>query len=228
MEKHQIPKTGEIIYQDKDILSFSLDSVLLDEFASKKGILGDIGSGTGFFSLRGANNPRVKEVHAFEILRKAQNCLEKSIEANGLEGKIVLHKGDIKEQKIPSHFFDTLITNPPFYLESLKGEKEGVNQGKHLEFMEDWFSPIGKWLKPFGKLYIVFPVDHLAQLFVILQKNHLEPKRIRFVHKKQKAPAFRVLLECVRLGKPYLKIEDPLFLYDEKGEYTWEVKNLYE
>ena len=34
-------------------------------------------------------------------------------------------------------------------------------------------------------------------------------------------------IECVLNGKSGLKMEQPLFVYDDKGEYTEEVSNMF-
>ena len=70
--------------------------------------------------------------------------------------------------------------------------------------------------------------ERLADIVENLRKYKLEPKIIQFVHpNKNKAPN-EVLIKAVKYGKKFLKIEKPLFIYDEKGEYTNEILEIYE
>ena len=68
----------------------------------------------------------------------------------------------------------------------------------------------------------------LVEIIELMKKYRVEPKRIRFVHPFSDKDANMVLIEGVRGGKPMVKIEPPLVIYKEVGEYTDEVKNLYQ
>ena len=55
----------------------------------------------------------------------------------------------------------------------------------------------------------------------------MEPKRMRLVYPFTDKEANMVLIEAVKDGKPFLKVEKPLVVYKSAGEYTEEVKALY-
>ena len=53
------------------------------------------------------------------------------------------------------------------------------------------------------------------------------PKQIQLIHPRSgKAPNL-VLVEFMKDGRPELKIEDPLYVYGEDGNYTDEIKAIY-
>ena len=60
-----------------------------------------------------------------------------------------------------------------------------------------------------------------------MRLKKVEHKRIRFVHPSfGKAPNL-VLVEGVKGGKPFLKVDDPIYVYDEDGNYTCTIMDIY-
>ena len=54
----------------------------------------------------------------------------------------------------------------------------------------------------------------------IMRKYSIEPKRVRFVYPKFGKDANMLLIEGIKNGRSGLKIESPLYVYDDNGEYT--------
>ena len=82
-------------------------------------------------------------------------------------------------------------------------------------------------LKARGRFWMIFHPERLLEVIDTLRRNRLEPKRTRFVHNDPNAGSKIVLIEAVKDGRPGLKVENPLFIYDEKGAYTAEVNEMY-
>ena len=55
----------------------------------------------------------------------------------------------------------------------------------------------------------------------------MEPKIIKFVYPNVNKEANLVLIKAVKNAKQFLKIEKPLYIYDEKGNYTKEILKIY-
>ena len=70
--------------------------------------------------------------------------------------------------------------------------------------------------------------QRLVEIFELMRKYGMEPKRMRLVHPFIDKPANMVLVEGVRGGRPQLTVENPLIIYTEKGVYSKEVIDLYE
>lgn len=227
MKRDYIPVTKQVIYQDHSILSYSIDTVLLDYFSKKKGNLADIGCGTGYLSLKAALDPKVEMVHAFDIQERAIELLKLSAKENGLDDKIEFHLGDVQTMEFSKASLDTIITNPPFFVSSLRGARDGVNQAKHIKSIEAWFKAIGPWLKFHGDLYTILDTAKLEGVLHSLSQVRLEPKSLRFVHKKGDKEAMRVLVWAKRGGKAQIRVEPPLILFKEDNSYTEEVGRLY-
>ena len=74
---------------------------------------------------------------------------------------------------------------------------------------------------------MVHKVERMADIFVLLRKYKLEPKRMRLVYSNANEPATLVLIEGVKGGKPFLKMESPIYVYEDDKEYTEQIKEIY-
>ena len=74
---------------------------------------------------------------------------------------------------------------------------------------------------------MVHRAERLADIFYEMRKNRIEPKRIRFVYSNMHSDCKLVLIEAVKNGKSFLKIEKPLYVYNEEGKYTDEILEIY-
>ena len=60
-----------------------------------------------------------------------------------------------------------------------------------------------------------------------MREYGIEPKRIRLVHKKAGAEPSLVLVDGAYKGGRELRIMPPLYIYNENGEETEELKRIY-
>ena len=82
-------------------------------------------------------------------------------------------------------------------------------------------------LKDKGTLYMVHRAERLVDILSTMRKYKMEPKRIRFVYSNKNSESKLVLIEAIKNAKPFLKIEEPLYIYSENGEYTQEILKIY-
>ena len=74
---------------------------------------------------------------------------------------------------------------------------------------------------------MVHRAERLVDIMCLLRKHKLEPKNVRFVHSKQGEKPNLILVRAVKNAKPFLKIDTPLIIYKDNGEYTDEVLEIY-
>ena len=74
---------------------------------------------------------------------------------------------------------------------------------------------------------MVYHPSRLLELLDTLKRKNLEPKRLRFVHSHISSEAKMILLEATKGGKSGVKVDKPLFIYNEDGSYTDEVMEIY-
>lgn len=205
------------IYQNTDWFSFTLDSVLLANFVklnlSHKKIL-DIGTGTGAIPLILSTKTN-RVIDAIEVQENVAHLFKKSIEYNHLESQIHLIIGDVLDYaKKFNHYYDVLISNPPYYNQLKKSmTKEKLIARHEVRLcLEDLLKVSNRLLKDGGKLFLVYNSTRFLELVDQLRKYQLTPKKIQFVHQHLEKEASMVLVECIKKGKEGLQIEEPIII----------------
>lgn len=223
------------IIQKTDGFCFGMDAVLLSGFTFvKEGeqVL-DLGTGTGIIPLLLSAKTRGKHFSALEIQEEIADMAARSVSLNHLEEKIKIVKGDIKEASriFGAASFDVVTTNPPYMNDShgLKNPAEikAVSRHEVLCTLEDVVREGVKVLKPGGRMYMVHRPHRLIEILETMTKYRLEPKRMKFVHPFWNKEANMVLIESVRGGGAFLKLEAPIVVYKEPGIYTEEIYDIY-
>ena len=74
----------------------------------------------------------------------------------------------------------------------------------------------------------MFHARRASVLLSALVSCGLSPKRLRWVHPSPERPAGLFLLEALKGGGEGLTVEPPLFVRDERGDYTPELLRAYE
>ena len=69
--------------------------------------------------------------------------------------------------------------------------------------------------------------ERLADIIELMRKYKIEPKKIRMVHSTINKEASLVLIKAIKNAKAFLKIDKPLIIYNENGEYTDEIYKIY-
>ena len=67
----------------------------------------------------------------------------------------------------------------------------------------------------------------LMEIMTVMKQYNLEAKRLRMVHPYVDKDANMVLIEASRGGGSFMKVEKPLIVYNEDGQYTAEVRDIY-
>ena len=231
-----LQRNGYRIIQDPDRFCFGIDAVLLSDFAKAK--MGDkvidLGTGTGIIPiLMEARYPEANQYIGLEIQKESAEMATRSVALNGLEKKITIVNGDIKEitSLFPKASFEVVTSNPPYMIDhhGLQNEDSEMAIARHEIkcSLEDVVVAAKNMLKPRGRFYMVHRPFRLAEIFYCMKNNGLEPKRMRLVHPYVDKEPNMVLIEAVRGGKPRLTIEKPLVVYEKSGVYTKEIYEIY-
>lgn len=226
------------IIQKKTGFCFGMDAVLLSKFAKcskNNSVVYDLGAGTGIISiLMAAKQPKIKKIYAVEIQKQMAEMASRSIKMNGLEEKIEVINEDLKKlsSKEYTKVADTVVTNPPYKkMETgLKNEEEQklISRHEYKCNLEDVIKCASRLLKDNGLFYMVHRPERLVDICVLMRENKIEPKEIRFVSSKQAEDAKLILIKGTKCGKPFLKIKNTLIIYDENGNYTDEIYEIYD
>ena len=71
---------------------------------------------------------------------------------------------------------------------------------------------------------MVHRADRMCDVIVTMRKYRIEPKRLRVVYPSAESAASLILIEGAENGKPQMKVEPPLLMYDEEGNYLQSLK----
>ena len=82
-------------------------------------------------------------------------------------------------------------------------------------------------LKHGGTFAMVHRPDRLVDILEKMRKEKIEPKEITFVYPKINKEPNLILIKGVKNGKAFFKINKPLYVYDEDGNYTDEILKIY-
>lgn len=223
------------IIQSPSVFSFSLDAVLLADFAAvprvKSGKIVDLCSGNGAvaFLLTGkTQNP----ILGVEIQEQLVDMARRTVQLNGLEEKVSFLHADINDvtEHIRPDTVDVITCNPPYfrnYEASTKNELDTFTIARHEIYLtlEQLMEQTSKLLKMNGKAYFVHRPDRLLEILDVMRANRLAPKKLRFIYPKANKEANMILLEAIKDGKEEgFRVLPPLFIYEETGAYTPEVQ----
>ena len=230
-----LQRNGLKIIQRTDGFCFGMDAVLLSGFAAvKPGERAlDLGTGTGIIPLLLSAKTKGEHFTGLEIQTEIMKMAQRSVALNGLEKKIEIIQGDIKEASriLGAASFDVVTSNPPYMNDAhgLKnpGDVKAISRHEVLCTLEDVIREGTRALKPGGRFYMVHRPHRLAEIITVMKQYKLEPKRMKFVHPFVDKDANMVLIEAVWGGGAWLKLEPPVIVYKEPGVYTDEIYEIY-
>ena len=230
-----LQRNGLKIIQKTDGFCFGMDAVLLSGFAYvKRGekVL-DMGTGTGIIPLLLSAKTEGEHFTALEIQEEIAKMASRSVAMNHLEEKIEIVNGDIKEASriFGAASFDVVTTNPPYMNDAhgLKNptEVKAISRHEVLCTLDDVVREGAKVLKSGGRMYMVHRPHRLIEIITAMKQYKMEPKRMCMVHPFKDKEANMVLIEAVKGGGSWLKMEAPIIVYKEPGIYTDEIYDIY-
>jgi len=226
---------GLEIIQNKSKFRFGTDAVLLTDYARVKpgARCIDLGTGTGIISLLLSAKTKAKEIIGLDLQDDLCEMAKRSVTYNNLLERIKIICGDIKkvDELFDKESFENVITNPPYMKNGsgFQSEDESIAMSRH-EIMcgiEDVAKAAEYLLKDKGMLTMVHRPNRLVDVLSVLREHAIEPKTIRFVHPYSgKAPNL-FLINAQKNTQPFLKVEDPLVMRRDDGEYTDEILKIY-
>lgn len=226
---------GYHIIQNPNNFCFGMDAVLLSDFVTgcKKGKAIDLGTGTGVIPLLMEGRGKCTHYTGLEIQEYSADMATRSVAYNNLQDRIDIVQGDIKE--VPNLFkaasFDVVTSNPPYINQShgLENELEPKNIARHeiLVSLEQVIQAASYLLREGGSFAMVHKPFRLAEIIRLLSKYRLEPKRMCMVQPYCGKEPNMVLIESFKGGKPMLKVEPTLVVYNDDGTYTEDLLERY-
>ena len=226
---------GLKLIQKQQGFRFGVDAVLLSHFAnikSKHRVI-DLCTGTGIVPFLAYGKYAPKEVIGLEIQEDMVEMANRSSALNDITDVVKFVHGDLKDKALLDSLgkFDVLTVNPPYKLNNAgivnPNDKLAIARHEVMCTLEDVIIAARRLLKDNGRMFIVHRPERLADIFVLMRKHKIEPKRVRMVQPNTKKAPNIVLVEGQRDGGAFLKWEETLYVYDDNGNYSEEIDRIY-
>ncbi len=226
---------GLRLIQKKDGFRFGVDAVLLADLAKDARAADALESctGSGIIPILLSHKSRISRICGIEIQQEIAETACRSVIMNGLEDRIFIENGDLKNAAAVygKRSFDLITCNPPYMPADcgIKNELDTKIIARHeiMCSLEDVLLAAAQLLKQQGHLMLVHKPSRLVDILAGMRKYDIEPKRIRFIHKKIGSEPSLLLADGAYKGGVELKILPPLYLYNEDGSETEELRRIY-
>lgn len=165
------------IYQNRCAMKVGTDGVLLGVLAPiiNSGKILDIGTGTGLVAIMMAQRcPNATEIFGIEIDKDA--AIQAQENANKTEWPIRIINKSIQEfSSYCDEKFNLIVSNPPYFIDSLKAPKKNRNIARHTDELsfQDLVISVHKLLAVTGKFTVIIPYSSEDNFINIANKENL-------------------------------------------------------
>ncbi|HIQ93836.1 TPA: methyltransferase [Candidatus Ventrenecus stercoripullorum] len=214
------------VYQFQDGFKFSLDSILLAEFAeirkNDEHII-DLCTGNGVIPILLAHKYQ-KIVTGVEIQAEIAQLARESVAYNSMDSMVTILEKDVLELKnyFPGNNFDVVLSNPPYFkYHHTKfvndNEMKGIARHELKISLEQLVEMASYLLKSKGRFYLVHIPERLEEICVYAHKYGFSVKQIQFVSSKDGEAPIIVLVCLVKDGKFGCKVRPTLSIENRES-----------
>ena len=185
------------VYHDLCAMKVGTDGVLLGAWADckqAKTIL-DIGTGSGLIALMLAQRSEAR-IYAVDIDENACKQAKINFAASPFSNRLTIEKATFQQWNTPLKF-DLLVSNPPYFSDSLKSPDNERNFARHNDslFFADLIEKSFSLMNPGGKLDVIIPFAGFEAFQSLALENQLFLCRKTLVSSLPHKSPKRVLLE---------------------------------
>ena len=212
------------VYHDKCAMKVGTDGVLLGawvDVSHAKQIV-DVGTGSGLIALMLAQRNPCAEILGIDIDAKAVLQASENFESSPFKGRLsVQHLSFDKWVKAANEKVDAIISNPPFFQNSLQSPDASRTLARHSDSLslESLFRESKKRLTDNGSLSLILPYDQKNNALQVADENKWSLSRITTVFPTPNADPKRVLMDFSLQFKSYSQ-ENQLIIEESRHVYT--------
>lgn len=186
----------------------------------------DIGCGSGLLAIMAAQRTEKLRIDAIDIEESAIRQSLVNVDACPWSDRIAIHPTSLQDFK-PDYRYDFIISNPPYFINSLKGGSDARAIARHSNTLSysDLAENVARLLSEEGIFSVIFPYLE-ANIFIVEAAKHSLYciKRIDIKGTPTRATK-RVMLQFSRLRKEI--INDELIIEDGgRHGYTQKYRDL--
>ena len=217
------------VSHDKCAMKVGVDGVTLGawaDVAEAKNVL-DVGCGSGLISLMIAQRCDA-QITAIDIDNQGIIQTTENVDNSPWKERIdVQHISFQEYAHVTSDRFDVIISNPPFFNNSLKNPSESRTTARHTDSLshQELLACSKKLLNPDGKLCLILPVEEGNACIETGKETGLFCSKIVSIFPNSSKPAKRLLLEFI-LSETACVERNLTIETDVRNQYTPEYTKL--
>ena len=179
----------------------------------------DIGCGSGLIAIMAAQRCSAR-ITCVDIEESAAAQATANVNACPWSERIEILNADILQYS-PRELFDTIVCNPPYFVNSLKCEDSSRTLARHCDTLEcgSFFKKATTLLTTDGKISIVIPTDIIEEWKDAAALAGFSPSRITYIKTTPRKAPKRVLMEFIRAYHCDTETKT-LVLEEEQGVYS--------
>ena len=211
------------VRHDRCAMKVGTDGVLLGawtDLSHSRRIL-DIGTGTGLIALMLAQRCMDARITAIDLDSAAVEQAQENIQASPWKDRIEALQQDICTYP-PNGTFDTIVSNPPYFIDSLKCPDGQRNTARHTDTLDAdrLIGKVSELLTSDGRFSIILPAEQTEDLIRVAGEKGLHPSRQTWVITRPGLSPKRILMEFRKI--PVTLQPDELVIELERHVYSEE------
>lgn len=222
MPNHYFKFKQFTIYHDRCAMKVGTDGVLLGAWTNVENVKNtlDIGTGSGLIALMLAQKNKSILIDAIDIDSDAVEQARENVMASPFSSQIRCLNTSLQEYiSICDQKYDLIVSNPPYFEQSLKSPKENRSMARHADSLsvDELIKISSKLLTPDGRLSVIYPFEYKDFL---LQQHSLFVNRVANIYPVLGSLPKRVLVEFSKSKQQYPFEETDLLIEKERHVYS--------
>ncbi|MFV0554695.1 MAG: tRNA1(Val) (adenine(37)-N6)-methyltransferase [Mangrovibacterium sp.] len=217
------------ITQEKSAMKVGFDGVLLGAWCDVSESMHclDIGTGTGMIALMLAQRNPQAMVQAIEIDNAAFEEAQFNVSQSCFAERVQVVQGDFLAWNA-SEKFQHVVSNPPFYTESMASANESRSKARQAEYfpLETWLPKAKSLLAAGGKISFIYPAKELKLIERVAAASGLHAHRLCWVKPSPSKPSHRLLVELRAEEAPQVATSEINLRPDGSNDYSAEYMEL--
>lgn len=211
------------LWHDRCAMPVGTDGVLLGAWVATDNLaLGarprilDVGTGTGLIALMLAQRLPRAQVVGVEIDPSSAGQAEENVVRSPFASRVEVIHADFLAYT-DSVGFDLVVSNPPFFTETLQCPDPERNRARHVDAL-DWATLLAHsaaMLRPAGRVALILPANAEAHAVAQARRVGLVLRRRTRVRTRPHKPCCRVLMEWILATTDPLPHDDELCICDD-------------
>lgn len=217
-----------VVQQQNSPLKVSTDAILLGAtvtIAPHQTAVLDVGTGSGVIALLLASRFAAIHLTAIDPHSGAIIDAQKNFERSKYSTRLVAKKACLKEL-VGVSTFDMIVSNPPYFIDSLAAELTEDQQAKHFTSAQyfDLLADMMACLKPEGQIWLILPMLTAQQTISFFQNHGFYCTYQVHFHANKEKRNKRWVLRFERQNKPLVIAE--LVLRNNDGSFHDDYRKL--